>query len=103
MKWSKMGQGKVLSFMQLFLHNILLVKIFLDKLKYLPSHFGMPYSKSWHKKTETKNVKGAKMVGFLSNCEQHPHKFNSGHFFCSLVVFSLLPFSPARKILLPSG
>ena len=37
-------------------------------------------------KTETKNVKVAKMVEFIKTCDQHPHKFNFGHFFSSLIL-----------------
>ena len=49
-------------------------------------------SKLWHKKTETKKVNGAKMVGFNKTCCQYPHKFNFGHFFSSIVSF-LSPLS----------
>ena len=46
---------------------------------------------NYDSKTETKNVKGAEMVGFIKTCDQYPHKFNVGHFFCSL-IFSPPPF-----------
>ena len=30
---------------------------------------------------ETKNMKGAKMMGFIKICDQYPRRFNFGHFF----------------------
>ena len=38
-------------------------------------------AKLWHNKTETKNVKVAKMVQFVKTCKQYPHRFNFGIFF----------------------
>ena len=46
-------------------------------------------SKLWYDKTVNKNVKGAKAMGFIKNCDQNSHKFNFGHFFSSLSVISL--------------
>ena len=37
-------------------------------------------------KTETKNVKVAKMVEFIKTCNQYPHKFNFCHFFSSIIL-----------------
>ena len=42
----------------------------------------------WYRKTVNKNVKGAKMMGFLKACDQYPHKLYCGHLFSSLRVFS---------------
>ena len=46
-------------------------------------------SKLWYDKTVNKNVKGAKTMGFIKNCDQNSHKFSFGHFFSSLSVISL--------------
>ena len=50
-----------------------------------PSHFNMLESKLWHSETETKNVKGVKMVGFIKTCDQYLFFLLSHSFF--------LPFS----------
>ena len=43
-------------------------------------------SKLWHKKTETKNVKVAKMVEFIKTYNQYPCKFNFCHFISSIIL-----------------
>ena len=50
-------------------------------------------SKLWHKKTETKNVKVAKMVEFIKTCDQYSSKFN----FWSFFQFHNLPLSAGGK------
>ena len=40
----------------------------------------------WHNKTETKNVKVAKMVEFIKTCDQYPRRFNFGNFFNSIIL-----------------
>ena len=64
--------------MELFQHTILFSKE--------SSYFRMLESKLWHNKTETKNVKVAKMVEFIETCDQYPRKFNFGHFFSSIIL-----------------
>ena len=79
MKWLKNGEGKVLSFMQLSLHVILI------KLKNL--YTSACLNLNWHSKTDTKIVKGEKkkkMVGLMKTRNQYPHKFNVSHIFSSL-------------------
>ena len=62
-----------------FLVKILLVKD--------PSHFSMLVTKLWHGKTESKNVKAAKMVEFIKTCDQcPPRRFNFGNFFNSIIL-----------------
>ena len=39
----------------------------------------------WHNKIVNKNVKGAKIMGLNTIFDQHPQKFNIGHFFISPV------------------
>ena len=46
-------------------------------------------SKLKYNRTETKNVKVAKMVEFIKTYDQYPYKFNFGNFFSSTI---LLPF-----------
>ena len=41
---------------------------------------------AWRHKTETKNVKVAKMVEFIKTCEQYPRRFNFVHFFNSIIL-----------------
>ena len=55
-------------------------------------------SKLWYSKTVNKNVKGAKMMGFIKTCDQYPHKFNFGHFFLSLRVISLSLVGDAKNL-----
>ena len=43
-------------------------------------------AKLWHNKTETKNVKVAKMVEFILTCDQYPRRFKFGNFFNSLIL-----------------
>ena len=62
------------SFMKIFLHNILFNDVI--SLVEKPSHSSMLESKAWCNKTETKNLK----VKFTKTCDQHPSKFNFGHF-----------------------
>ena len=45
-----------------------------------PSHFSMLESKLSHNKTETKNIKVAKMMEIIKTCDQYPYKFNFGYF-----------------------
>ena len=59
----------------------------------------MVEAKLWHNKTETNNVKIAKMVEFIKTCNQYPYRFNSGNFFNSIV----LPSSPPRPPSLTAG
>ena len=47
-------------------------------------------SKLLYNKTETKNVKVAKIVEFIKTCNQYPCKFNFGHFFRSFFHFFCL-------------
>ena len=47
----------------------------------------------WHNKTETKNVKVAKVVEFIKTCNQYPRRFTFGHFFS----FVILPLSVGEK------
>lgn len=58
-------------------------------------------------KNKNGNVNGAKMVRFIETCDEHPQKFNIGHFLNSLRVFSRFPLSSERKLdfqkTLPSG
>ena len=42
--------------------------------------------KLWYNKTETKNVKVAKMVEFIKTCDQYPRKFNFGQFFSFIIL-----------------
>ena len=42
--------------------------------------------KSWHNKTETKNVKVPKVVEFIKICDQYPRRFNFGNFFNSTIL-----------------
>ena len=37
-------------------------------------------SELWHKRTETKNAKDARMVEFIKTCDNYPRKFNFGRF-----------------------
>ena len=49
-----------------------------------PSHSSMLEAKLWHNKTETKNVKVAKMVEFIS--DQYPRRFDFDNFFNSIIL-----------------
>ena len=71
---AKKQVGVRFSFMKIFLHNILFNDVI--SLVKKPSHSSMLESKAWCKKTETKNLK----VKFTKTCDQHPPKFNFGHF-----------------------
>ena len=51
-------------------------------------------AKLWHNKTETKNVKVAKMMEFIKTCDQYPRRFHFGHFFNSIIT----PLSAGEKI-----
>ena len=44
--------------------------------------------KLWLSKTETKYVKGEKLVGFIKTCDQYPHTFNFSHCVSFLIVSS---------------
>ena len=47
----------------------------------------MLVTKLWHSKTETKNVKVAKMVELIKTCDQYPpRRFNFGNFFNSIIL-----------------
>lgn len=63
------------SFMKIFLRNMLFNDNVISLVK-KPSHSSMLESKAWCNKTETKNLK----VKFTKTCDQHPPKFNFGHF-----------------------
>ena len=52
----------------------------------------------WYRKTVNKNVKGAKMMGFLKACYQYPHQFYCGHLFSSLRVFSFCLGDDDKKL-----
>ena len=69
--------------MQLFLHTILISEAFVSEVK-KPSHFSMLEVKLWHNKTETKNVKLAKMIEFIKT--PNPRRFNFGNFFYSIIL-----------------
>ena len=43
-------------------------------------------AKLWHNKTETKNVKAAKMVEFTKTCDQYLRRLNFGNFFNSIIL-----------------
>ena len=81
MKWLKnrVGQGFIFQVI-ISAHYCIL---FSENVKE-PSHFSILESKLWHNKTETKNVKVAKMVEFIKACNQYPRKFNFSHFFRKL-------------------
>ena len=51
-------------------------------------------AKLWRNKTETNNVKVAKMVEFIKICDQYPRRFNFGNF---LNVIILFPHSAGEK------
>ena len=46
-------------------------------------------AKLWHSKTETNNVKVAKMVNFIKTCDQYPRRFNFVNFCYSIILPSL--------------
>ena len=43
-------------------------------------------TKLWHNKTETENVKVAKMTEFIKTCDQYPRRLNFGDFFNSIIL-----------------
>ena len=43
-------------------------------------------AKLLHNKTQTKNVKVAKMVEYIKTCDQYPCNFNFGNFFNSIIL-----------------
>ena len=57
-------------------------------------------AKLWHNKTETKNVKVAKMAEFIKTCDQYPRRFNFGNFFNSII---LLPSPKPHPLLILLG
>ena len=55
-----------------------------------PSHFSMLRSKLWYNKTETKNIKVAKMVEFILTSDQYPRKINFSQSFSSIILLLFL-------------
>ena len=52
-------------------------------------------SKLWHNKTETKNVKVAKMKEFIKTCDQYPRKLIVSYFF-SFIILPLFSWEEKR-------
>ena len=67
------------------------MKILLVMLKNLNTLACLNLSYGTSRQIEKNDVKGTKMVGFTKTWDQHPYKFNFGHFFSSIIVSSPPP------------
>ena len=63
-----------------------LYKILLVKLKNFHTLACLKLNQLWYNKTETKNVKVAKMVKFIKTYTLMPRKFNFGNFFNTIIL-----------------
>ena len=73
-----MGQGKVLYFMQLFLHYILFSENYIGQVK--ETLYSVCLNLNHEKQSSNQNMKVEKIVVFVNTFDYHHHNINFGNF-----------------------